>query len=213
MSAVPKQGPDALAALLAYVAQVRDRQLDEIRQAAAAESKALIDAARAKARAQIRQALAEARRDVDARIALARAGAQARLRRARQELTSAALSGVRERVAQGVRARWADPAGRARWIAMALADAGRHLPAGAWSVFLPPGVPLPADATVPATATVEVRADATLEAGLRIACGDAQLDATLGALLRAPGRIASLWLGELERRRSVPAEGRAGTPA
>ena len=37
MNAVLKPGPDALAALLAYVAQVRDRKLAQIREAAAAE--------------------------------------------------------------------------------------------------------------------------------------------------------------------------------
>ena len=203
MSAVPKQGPDALAALLAYVAQVRDRKLDETRQAADAECRALIAAARARARAQIRVALREARRDADTRIALARAAAQARLRRARQELTSAALSGVQQRVERGMRGRWADPAARAQWIAMALSQAARHLPVGTWSVSLPPGAALPAAAGVPEGVTLEARADPAIEAGLRIARGDAVLDATLGALLRAPGRIASLWLGELERRRSA----------
>lgn len=202
MSAVLKQGPDALAALLAYVAQVRDRKLDQIRQDAAGECKALVDAARAKARAQIRQALNEVRRDADARIALARAGAQARLRRARQALTSKALSGVQERVERGVRARWADPAARARWIAMALAEAARQLPAGAWSVAVPPGVALPSGLGVPEAVRLETRTDAAIGAGLRITCGDAQLDATAGALLRAPGRVAALWLGELERRRT-----------
>ena len=204
MSAVLKQGPDALAALLAYVAQVRDRRLEQIRQAADAECKALVDAARAKARAQIRQALNEARRDADARIALARAGAQARLRRVRQALTSKALAGVQERVERGVRARWADPAARARWIAMALAEAAHQLPAGVWSVALPPGASLPENTSVPDAVKLETRTDAAIGAGLRIACGDAQLDATAGALLRAQGRIASLWLGELERRRNPP---------
>ena len=202
MSAVLKQGPDALAALLAYVAQVRDRKLEDVRQAAAAECQSLRGAARAKARAQIRQALTEVRRDADARVALARAGVQARLRRARQALTSAALSSVQDTVARGVRARWADPAARELWIAMALAEAARHLPAGTWSIELPPGVGLPARAGVPDAVKLVLASDATIDAGLRITCGEARLDATAGALLRAPGRIASLWLGELERRRS-----------
>jgi len=201
MSAVLKEGTDALAALLAYVAQVRDRQLDDIRSTNEAQCRSLLDAARGRAREQIRQALREARRDADAQIALARAGAQARLRRARQALTSAALAGVQDRVQRALAARWADPAARAAWIAMALADAARHLPAGSWIVTHPAQASVPASAVLPEGVTLEARPDAALDAGVRIACGGAQVDATAAGLLRARERIAALWLGELERRR------------
>lgn len=208
MSTALRDGPDALAALLAYVAQVRDRQLGEIRAATQRECKAVLGAARARAREQVRQALREARRDADGQVALARAGAQARLRRARQALTTASLSGVRGRVEQGVRARWADPAGRRAWIAMALAEAARHLPAGTWTITHPAGVPPEALAAVPEGVTLEARADPAVEAGLHIGCGEARVDASLTALLRSEARVASLWLGELERRRA----GTAGSP-
>lgn len=204
MSTVLKPGPDALAALLGYVAQVRDRQLEAIRGGAERECQAVVAAARAKAREQVRQALREARRDADGRIALARAGAQARLRRARQALTTAALAGVRARVEQGMRARWADPPGRAEWIAMAFAEAARHLPAGTWSVSHPAALALGRPAGLPDGVTLETRVDSAIEAGLRIGCGEASLDATLPGVLRADARIAALWLGELERRRAGP---------
>lgn len=201
MNAPLTPGPDALAALLAYVAQVRDRQLGEIRGAAEGERQAVLGAARARAREQVRQALREARRDADGQVALARAAAQARLRRARQALTTASLSGVRGRVEQGVRARWADPAGQRAWIAMALDEAARHLPAGAWTISHPAGLEPARLAGVPEGVTLEARAEPGLEAGLRIRAGEASVDASLDALLRAEARIASLWLGELERRR------------
>lgn len=203
MSAVLKAGPDALAALLAYVAQVRDRQLGQIRAAADKECGAVLGAARARAREQVRQALREARRDADGQIALARAAAQARLRRARQALTSSALGGVRARVERAMRARWADPAARAGWIAMALAEAARHLPAGTWAVSHPPGTALPEGGALPEGVTLEAQPEPGIEAGLRIAAGEASIDATLPGLLRADTRIAALWLGELERRRGA----------
>lgn len=201
MNAVLKQGSDALAALMAYVAQVRDRKLGEIRAAAAAECEKLVGSARARARAQIRQALREARADADARIALARAAMQSRLRRQRQALTLAALAGVQQRVGAAVGARWADRATRRAWVTMALAEAARSLPAGAWTGRHAPDMGALPATTLPDGVTLELRPDADIAAGLRIRCGDAELDATPAGLLREPQRVAALWLGELERRR------------
>lgn len=201
MSAVLREGPDALAALLAYVARVRDEKLGTIRAAAEAECRAVRGAARARARAQVRQALREARQDADGRISLARAAAQARLRRERQALTLAALDQVGAGVEAALRARWTDRDARARWTAMALAEAARALPAGAWTVTQPPDAAPVAAAMLPEGVTLEQRADPGFSAGLRIRCGEALLDATVEALLRERDRIAALWLGELERQR------------
>ena len=208
MSAVLKQGPDALAALMAYVAGVRDKRLDALRAAVQGECAALLDAARAKAREQIRQALREARQDADAQIAVARAAMHARLRRKRQALTLASLADVQARVAAALAARWADPAARRAWTAMALAEAARALPAGRWSVAqaAPAGALPPVDLPDRVTLAAQ-QADATIAAGLRIRCGDAEIDATLDGLLRGRERIAALWLGELERRRAAAAAG------
>lgn len=209
MSAVPRQGPDALAALMAYVAGVRDKRLDVLRAAAQAECAALLDAARARARGQIRQALREVRQDADAQIAVARAAMQARLRRKRQALTLASLADVQARVAAALAARWADAGARRAWTAMALAEAARSLPAGRWSMaHAADAGALPA-IELPAGVTLATQADATIAAGVRIRCGDAELDATLDGLLRGRDRIAALWLGELERRRAQAAAGSA----
>jgi hypothetical protein len=208
MSAVLKQGPDALAALMAYVAHVRDHQLDQIRAAGAGGCVAVLDAARARARAQIHAALRETRADADAQIALARAAMQSRLRRRRQALTLAALADVHARVAAALQARWDDAAGRRQWVAMALAEAARSLPVGAWTVRHAPGAAISPAGALPEGVTLESQVDAALAAGLRIRCGAAELDATPAGLLRSPERIAALWLGELERRRRpVPAAG------
>lgn len=209
MSAVLKQSPDALAALMAYVAGVRDKRLDVLRAAAQAECAALLDAARARAREQIRQALCEVRQDADAQIAVARAAMQARLRRKRQALTLASLADVQARVAAALAARWADAGARRAWTAMALAEAARSLPAGRWSMaHAADAGALPA-LELPAGVTLATQADATIAAGVRIRCGDAELDATLDGLLRGRERIAALWLGELERRRARAAAGSA----
>jgi hypothetical protein len=199
VSAVLKQGPDALAALLAYVAQVRDRRLAEIDESARRECKALLGAARAKAREQVRQALREARRDADAQVARARAAAQSRLRQARQALTLEALAGVQARVESAVRARWAGAQSRAAWVALAFDEAARHLPRGAWDVTHAPGLRAPP--VLPEGVTLRASADPALAAGVRIRCGEAEVDATPAALLREPSRVAALWLGEFERRR------------
>lgn len=200
MSSVLKQGPDALAALMAYVGQVRDRKLSEIQAAAAAECAARVDAARARAREQIRQALREVRADADGRVALARAAMQSRLRRARQALTLRALADVQARVEAAVRARWGDPQGRRAWVAMAFAEAARSLPPGTWSVAHGLAADL-SGVVLPQGVTLAARAEPEIAAGLRIACGDAQVDATPEGLLRQPERVAALWLGEVERRR------------
>jgi vacuolar-type H+-ATPase subunit E/Vma4 len=202
MSSVLKQGPDALAALMAYVAQVRDRQLAGVGTAAATECRTLVAAARARARDQIRAALREVRADAEAQVAVARAGMQSRLRRRRQALTLAALADVQQRVGAALRARWQQPEARRQWMAMALAEAARTLPAGPWVVQHPPEAAPRANGELPAGVTLELRPDAALAAGVRIRAGDATLDATLAGLLRAPDRIAALWLGELERRRA-----------
>lgn len=208
MSAVLKQGPDALAALMAYVAHVRDHQLGAIGEAARKECAAVLGAARAKARAQIREALREVRADADAQVAVARAAMQSRLRRRRQQLTLAALVDVRERVAAALRARWNDPAARRQWLAMALAEAGRALPRGTWTVRQAGGATALPVELLPDGVTLESEDDAAIVTGLRIRCGAAEIDATLDGLLRSPERIAALWLGELERRRRAraPAE-------
>lgn len=201
MNDVLKGGPDALAALLAYVARVRDEKLSTLRAAAEAECRAVLGAARAKARAGVRQALREARQDADARIAVARAAAQARLRRERQALTLVALDKVGVEVESALRARWSDRAARARWTAMAVAEAARSLPPGVWTVVQPPEVPPLVAATLPEGVTLTQRSDPGFSAGLRISCGEATLDATAEGLLRDREHIAALWLGELERQR------------
>lgn len=203
MNDLPRQGPDALAALMAYVSGVRDQRLAALQAAARDECAALLAAARSRARGQIRQALGEVRADADTQVAVARAAVQSRLRRARQALTLKALDGVHERVAAALRARWAAPPSRRQWILMALAEATHSLPPGRWEVSLPPAAgPLPAT-TVPDGVELASRADPSIEAGVHIRCAAAALDATLAGLLRERERIAALWLGELERRRDA----------
>jgi len=198
-------GAQGLAALLRYVAAARDRAIEEIRRKAAAESLALTRAARAKAAAQVRQALAEARADADARIGLARAQSQARARRARHALTAGALQQAWARIGVALVARWQDADARRAWVEATLAQAQRHLPGGAWRIAHPAGWN-PAECRAAIEALRAQRAGLAIafepgpfDAGLRIQCGPALLDASAAGLLRDRARIEGLWLAELER--------------
>lgn len=195
------------AALLRYIAQVRDRKLAEIHGHAAQERQTLLAAARRRAREQVRRALRDARQDADARIGVARAASQGRLRRARHERTCAAVAAVWPRLVDAVRQRWQCVEGRRAWIAMALAEAERHLPTACWTVSLPPG-PARGESEAEVAAvlerrpgvTLEFTADPALDAGLRIASGAATLDASTQGLLRARTRVEGLWLAALARQ-------------
>lgn len=200
-------GDAGLHALLRYIDGVRDQALAGIRAQADGEARALLRAARGRAREQVRQALREARQDAEARIGLARAQAQARVRAARHALTAAALQRIWPPLEPALRARWQDAPARAAWVALALALAQRHLPDGAWRVAHPPGWD-PAEARAACDALRAGRAGVALAfeptalaAGLRIACGPAELDVTAEGLLRDRARVESLWLAELERTR------------
>lgn len=198
-------------ALLRYIAQVRDRRLEEIRAQSARERGTVLATARARSRAEVRRALREARADADARVALARAGAQARLRQARHARMSAAVAAVWPHIEAAVRRRWDEPEARRAWIAMALGEAARHLPGGAWHIEVPVAL-APDDAADALRALVERRPDAVpqlaadpgLEAGLRVHCGEARLDASVAGLLRDRARVQGQWLATLARSGTAP---------
>jgi len=205
MSTPGGDGDRGLAALLRYVADVRDRTLAGIRQKAAGEAQVLVRAARARAGEQIRHALREARQDADARIGLARAQAQARTRRARHALTLLALQKIWARLETALRERWNDGVARQAWVEQALAHAGDHLPAGRWCVahpaaWNPEECRSAFDALRARRSGVTLTFEsAALAAGVRVRCESAELDMTVAGLLRDRARIEGAWLAELER--------------
>lgn len=56
-------------------------------------------------------------------------------------------------------------------------------------------------AALPDGVRLEHHADPAIGAGVKVASGGAELDATLDGLLHGGERIAALWLGEIERLR------------
>jgi len=208
----------ALTALLRYVGNVRDRAVAEILAHAEDECRTVLGAARRKAREQVSRSFHEERRDAELRVRLAGATSAARLRRARQALTAAALEKVWALIERALHERWRVPAARRAWVAMALREASRHLPAGTWQIAHPPtwNPDEVADEIARAAAfregvAFEFRPARDLDAGLRITCGPAELDASVAGLLRTRARVEGQWLAELERSRRTPAPARTGT--
>lgn len=178
------------------------------------ECAALLDAARAEAGATLARAWQEARALLREGVAAERAGARSRIQAARAERATrgAALGGQAKarllalawpRLRAHLAGRWADPAGRLVWTGQALAQAGRVLPAGVWTIRHAPGWgPAERQAALDGLAAAwesppRCVVDASLEAGLAIACGGALLDATLEGLLKDRARIESRLLALL----------------
>ena len=210
-------GDAGLAALLRYIDGVRERALAGIRDKAAADAQALMRAARTRAGEQVRQALGEVRQDAEARIGLARAQSQARVRQARQALTSAALLRTWAAIEGALAERWGKGAARKAWVGHALEQAQRHLPGGTWRLSHPAAWK-PDECFMLFEALRASRPDvalsfesADLAAGVRVTCGQAQLDMTAAGLLRDRPRIEGLWLAQLERAVASAPQRRTGT--
>lgn len=175
---------------------------------------ALIEAGAAEARQIRRNAYREARAKVHEAIARLRAerGAAEQRETARLELDrrlrqQRAASQMARRgwplIEAALRQRWHDETARARWIDAALSLAAIAFRGESWRIEGPRGT---APETVrdivrrageSAAAAVEWREADDIEAGLRIFCGGAQLDATPNGLLAKQRAIIAMLLAEL----------------
>lgn len=194
----------ALEALLRHIERERDRRREEILDAAREQATELVRESLRKARARVQETIDEQRRECDSRVRAARAGEESRLRRRQHEVVRSLLDEAWPVLQTQLVRRWQRSEGRRAWLAMTLASAARHLPAGTWKIEHP-GDPLPGESESPLADLYRQRSDVELEwvandeleAGLRIRVNRASLDTTTAALLGQRSEAEGLLLGQL----------------
>lgn len=146
-------------------------------------------AARANARRRVHEAATGLRGEVEIRLTRLRAGEQAEDRRNRLARDALALDEGRALLREALAARWRDAGSRRRWCTSVIEDAARVLPKGQWELAYPANWSDEERDETLRTATeaagecpVPTPAE-DIEAGLRVAIGDAVLDGTVEGLL------------------------------
>lgn len=204
-------GHDAVEKLVAHIERGRDERCNEVLNEAAAEAERIVAKARQQARLRVHEAAEEARGEAERMRRSARAKAETRLRQAEHKATSAALSDAWERLQEALPARWADGEACRMWVAAALDQAAHALPAGTWTLTHPAdwNPKEASDLLEEAAQTredVDIRTEAAqdVEAGVRLSCGGACLDATPAGLLARPARVQALLLAALDAHHARP---------
>ena len=204
-------GRDAVAKLVAHIERGRNERCNEVLTKAAAEAEGIVAKARRRARLQVHEAAEEARGEAERMRRSARAKAETRLRQAEHKATAAALSDAWDRLRAALPERWAEAEARRTWVAAALDQAARALPPGTWTLTHPADwKPKEArdllDEAARKREDVDIRTEATpdLQAGVRVSCGGACLDATPAGLLARPARVRALLLAALDAHHARP---------
>jgi len=191
-------GSAPLATLLARVEQDRERRCREILQAARQQADALRAEAYGQGRRRLHEAVREERHRVEHALDSARAEQETRQRHRRHRRVNAALERVWPMLEQALAERWRTADGRRQWLDGALEEARRFLPRGTWTVHHPRDLePGEIDAgragLEPEQVSLETAPEDGLDTGVRIVCGDAEVDATPRGLLADRERVRS-WL-------------------
>jgi len=197
---------DARDALLALIAEYRDRRCGELREAAEQEARALLAEAHRVARGRVHEALEQARGEANHRLAAAEAAFDTREREQLLALAAHTLRRAWPRLQAALRNRWLDAGARRDWIQAALDDALRLLPGREWQIMHPADWDRDEAAawlqTHPEVRVSDWRATNDCAAGLRICAASACLDASLEGLLADRAVIESRLLDQVERCRS-----------
>lgn len=177
--------PDRAAALLALVAEDRDRRLAAIERDAANAQRAILAEARATARQRVREALEVERQRLRRHRVAADAALSTAVRRHDARRVAALLARGFERLEAALRARWSDAPGRSEWATHVMRIARSTLGPADWRIEAAPGWSEAERSALAASSSAPITwvEDATLGAGLRIRAGGNVIDATLAALL------------------------------
>jgi hypothetical protein len=192
-------------ALLDLVEGDRCSQCEAILTDARGRAAALLREAHADARARMREAFAEERRRRNERVAAARAKLQTRRRLHEQQRIAALLALGWRRLPDALRQRWHDDSMRRGWVDTVLEVAQRVLPHAGWQIAHGADWPAPEREEILARiapdldAPPTLRADAAIDAGLRIAAGGNVVDGTLTGLLADRVEVGAQLLRYLER--------------
>lgn len=204
-TAAAAAGQQAVDGLVDHIRRTCDQRCEAILHEASAEADHIVQRARRKARRRVHEAAEEARADSRRRLRSARAQAETRLRQARHAATHEALEMAWGQLQEALRQRWQDEEARRTWVRAALAQAARKLPPGTWHLEHPTGWSpsevadlIDEAGSQRPGADIETAADDNVQAGLRLSCGGATLDASLAGLLVRPTYVQALLLSELE---------------
>ena len=187
-------------ALLDLIEADRARQCEQILGEARQRAAALRAQARADALARLRQVFAEQRALRQQRIAAAHARLATHRRLHAQQRNAALLRMAWQRLPDELLALWQQPAGRAAWMANALASARARMPQGPWRIAHAPDWP-PTEwqaGLAEAGATAQFEPDPVIAAGLKIVAQGNIIDATLAGLLADRAEFESRALRLLE---------------
>lgn len=177
------------AALLALVEDYRARRCADLIDPARQQAREILRGARAEGRRRVHTTISEARQRLAAEVGAAQARLSTERRLAAQRRAVRVLQEAWTALRQALRARWADPAARGRWLEAHLERALRVLPRSRWDVEIAAGLPATerdalaarlASAGI-AEASWQERAD--IDGGLRIRAGSNVVDATIDGLL------------------------------
>ena len=159
-----------------------------------------------KEREHLRRRVNEERSRIQSRIQAVEAERVTRERQQQALRSADILAQAWPLVRAGLLDRWRDSAGRQRWVARSLRDAGRALPPGPWTVRHPVGWPAAEQQAVREALARELgvephlRTEPDIAAGLVIDSGGAVLDASLEGLLadrpRLEARLLAILAGE-----------------
>ena len=179
---------DRAAALVALVEADSEARTRAVTEPAARQAREMLRTARRNARLRVATAIAEERGTYSLRTGAAEARLATARRMVEQRRLKALVAEGWERLAPALLARWNREAERREWIDAAIARATDLLPCATWQVDGPAGWPEAERAHLESELRecgidAQVGTDAAIEAGLRIASGNIELDATLAGLL------------------------------
>jgi hypothetical protein len=193
-------------ALLRRVAREQETRSRRAREAAEEQARSIVARAWEEARARLRQAVDEERRSIARALADRRAALETVARQREQAVLRQLMDEAWRGLPAALEAAWRSEAGRRDWCVAACALAARALdPERGFTVEIDPSAPRHLSEIVGQALQgangrqVEWREVPALGTGLRIRCGRACVDATVGGLLSSRERIESELLAEIER--------------
>ncbi len=193
--------------LMERVERDREQRCREILQAARSEAEEIRQEAYSRARRRVHRTVQNQRQRVAQRLRSAQAERGTRLRQQRHQRINAALKEAWDLLEKALRKRWAEAEGREEWVRGALEQAERFLPAGTWTLEHPSSLD-PQELSGELSnligsdqVSLDPKAHPHLGVGVRIRCGDAEVDATPEGLLVDRERVRSWLLAEAQKHR------------
>ena len=187
-------------ALLDLIEADRARQCGQILGQAKCNADALRAQAHAEARTRLRNAFEAQRQRCRQQLAAAQAQLATRRRLHEQQRTATLLRLAWQQLPGELLALWREPNSRAAWVTQVLEFARARLPAGRWDIVHAPDWPAEQQRALLAGLAVApvLRADARINAGLKVMANGNVLDATLDGLLADRAEFEARLLRRLE---------------